>query len=162
MKHLLLIILTIFFSANIFSQSVKPDSIRPDTVKNVFREISGKVKPGSGEVIFHQDKRIEKLVTENAAAASVQVVHGYRVQVFSSNVQRTAREEAFNMEQILMEAFPDMKVYVSYSSPFWKVRIGDFHTQPEARSFTEELLRKFPALRKETYTVRDRISVSEK
>lgn len=161
MKQILVISLTIFFSANIIAQSVKPDSLQTDSAKNAFKAISVKAKPGSGEVKFHQDKRIEKLVTENATTTSV-VVHGYRVQVFSSNAQRTAREEAFNMEQVLLEAFPDMKVYVSYSSPFWKVRIGDFHTQPEARKFSEELLTKFPALRKETYTVRDRISVSDK
>lgn len=161
MKQILVISLTIFFSVNIIAQSVKPDSIQTDSAKDAFKAISVKANPGSGEVKFHQDKRIEKLVTENATATSV-VVHGYRVQVFSSNAQRTAREEAFSMEQMLTEAFPDMKVYVSYSSPFWKVRIGDFYTQPEARKFSDELLNKFPALRKETYTVRDRISVSDK
>jgi hypothetical protein len=87
------------------------------------------------------------------------VIQGFRVQVFSSNTQRTARQEAFNHESNLKEAFPEMKVYVSYSSPFWKVRIGDFFTKEEARRFTEELLLKFPELKGETYTVRDQISV---
>ncbi|MDD4490006.1 MAG: SPOR domain-containing protein [Paludibacter sp.] len=161
MKHILLIGLTTFLSVYINAQSVKPDSIQPDTTKNAFKVISEKVKPGSGEVIFHQDKRIEQLITDNTTTSSV-IVNGYRVQVFSSNAQRTAREEAFNLEQMLMGAYPDMNVYVSYNSPFWKVRIGDFHTLPEARKFSEELLNKFPALRKETYTVRDRILVSDK
>lgn len=161
MKQLLFISLTIFFSTFIIAQSNNTDGFQADSTKNAFSIISEREKPGSGEVKFHQDRRIEKLVAESATTANV-VVHGYRVQVFSSNAQRTAREEAFSMEQMLMEAFPGMKIYVSYSSPFWKVRIGDFHTQPEARKFSEELLSKFPALRKETYTVRDRISVSDK
>jgi hypothetical protein len=161
MKQLLFISLTILFSTYIIAQSNNTDDFQTDSTKNAFNIISKREKQGSGEVKFHQDKRIEKLLAESATTSSV-VVHGYRVQVFSSNAQRTAREEAFNMEQMLMEAFPGMKVYVSYSSPFWKVRIGDFHTQPDARKFTEALLSKFPVLRKDTYTVRDRISVSDK
>ena len=162
MKLILLTGILIFILTGVKAHTNdRSDSIRTDAVKNAFREISKKEKPGSGTVTFYQDKRIEKLVEENVTPASA-VVHGFRVQVFSSNAHRTAREEAFGLEHKLMEAFPEMKVYVSYSSPFWKVRIGDFYTQDEARSFSEELLRRFPALRKETYTVRDRISVSTK
>jgi len=157
MKQFFLISLLIFVSTGLFAQTNITDSIR----KNAFQEISKQETPAGGVVNFHQDKRIEKLVIENTTTTSA-VVHGFRVQVYSSNAHRTAREEAFSLEQKLIEAFPEMKVYVSYSSPFWKVRIGDFFAQDEARSFSEELLRRFPTLRKETYTVRDRISVSAK
>ena len=162
MKQFFLISLLIFGSIGLFGQINIKDSIRPDATIKAFQEISKQETSKSGVVNFHQDKRIEKLVIENITSPTSAVVHGFRVQVFSSNAHRTAREEAFNLEHKLMEAFPEMKVYVSYTSPFWKVRVGDFFAQDEARIFSEELLRRFPTLRKETYTVRDRISVSEK
>lgn len=161
MKYLLLIGFTIFFSADMVAQWDRLEYIWPDSTKNVFSQISEKNFPESGEVKFYQDKRIEKLVIENISTRGA-LVQGYRVQVFSSNAHRTAREEAFKVERMLQETFPDMGIYVSYSSPFWKVRIGDFHTQQEAREFAEELLKEFPSLKKATYTVRDRISISER
>jgi len=112
-------------------------------------------------VIIHQDKRIEKIVADNTAGSGA-ITHGYRVQVFSSNAQRTAKDEAFAIERRLREAFPDLGIYVSYSSPFWKVRVGNFQTSNEARQFSEEILALFPRLKSTTYTVRDRIIVTGK
>lgn len=81
---------------------------------------------------------------------------GYRIQVFSSNAQRTAKNESYRVELKLRSAFPDYHVYRIFSSPFWKVRIGDFRTSEDAQSFRKELLKTFPELRKETYTVREK------
>lgn len=125
--------------------------------KNAFEIISRKDNAKGGSVVFHQDKRIERLVAENSANPGAPPL-GFRVQVFSSNVHRTAKDEAFTLERQLSEAFPGTGIYVSYSSPFWKVRVGDFLTQEEARLFSEQLLSKFPKLRGTTYTVRDRVS----
>ena len=159
MKHLFILWLSLSYTVGLIAQSNVTADTRQDTLKNAFQIISQKEKPGDAGVTFYQDKRIEKAVSSmNLIGGSS--MPGYRVQVFSSNTQRTARQEAFNHESNLKEAFPEMKVYVSYSSPFWKVRIGDFVTQEEARKFTEELLFKFPDLKGETYTVRDHISVS--
>jgi len=129
--------------------------------KNTFEIISMRDSISGGTVTVHQDKRIERIVADNSAGTGA-VSHGYRVQVFSSNAQRTAREEAFSIERRLKDAFPDMGVYVSYSSPFWKVRIGNFQTTAEARVFTDELLYLFPRLKSTTYTVRDRIIITGK
>lgn len=85
---------------------------------------------------------------------------GFRVQVFSSNVQRTSKTEAFRIEKMIKDQFPDQGVYVNYISPFWKVRAGDFRTQAAAQSFRRELIQAFPNLRSEVYTVRDKIFIS--
>ncbi len=80
---------------------------------------------------------------------------GYRVQVFSSNEQRTAKNRAQQIEKSLRFAFPSHGVYRVYSSPFWKVRIGDFRTQAEAREFMQSVKASFPEYSRETYVVRD-------
>jgi hypothetical protein len=127
-----------------------------ETKKNAFEIIASGDSLKKGAVKIHQDKKIEKLVNENASPTTSNV-NGYRIQVFSSNVHRTAKEDAFNLERRLREAFPELPVYVSYSSPFWKVRVGDFLSQSEAKQFAEEIFLVFPKLRNETYTVRDKI-----
>ena len=137
-----------------------------DSVRGTFQRISAKEHAGGGTIRFHHDQRIERVVSQNTPATSASAVAaavsqtptvGFRVQVFSSNRQRVAKDEAFKLEAKLTEAFPTIGVYVSYTSPFWRVRLGNFSTMEEARVFTEELLRKFPNLRTDTYTVRERI-----
>ncbi|MEA4935720.1 MAG: SPOR domain-containing protein [Paludibacter sp.] len=161
MKHLFFLWFSFFSALSLIAQIDVTSRIKSDSLKNAFQVISEKEKPGGAGVTFHQDKRIEKAVTATVSNTGA-LMPGFRVQVFSSNTQRTARQEAFNHESNLKEAFPEMKIYVSYNSPFWKVRIGDFTTQEDARKFTEELLQRFPELKGETYTVRDNISVPAK
>ncbi|MFT3751934.1 MAG: SPOR domain-containing protein [Paludibacter sp.] len=109
----------------------------------------------------YQDKRIEQLVTNKRNSnGSKLTMSGYRVQVFSSNVQRTAKTEAFRIERQIREVFADQAIYVNYFSPFWKVRVGDFRTQGQAQAFRSELINAFPQMRSETYIVREQISLS--
>lgn len=83
---------------------------------------------------------------------------GYRVQVYSSNRQQTAKSEAMQLEQTLADHI-DRKVYVVYNSPFWKVRIGDFRTVEDAAAYKDEIVRQFPNLQASTYIVPDKIIV---
>lgn len=136
-----------------------------DSIVNPFVILSKQGHSGGGTIRFHHDARIESIVQENIPATRMlsseggtsRPTHGFRVQVFSSNRQRVAKDEAFQLETLLLEAFPNVGVYVSYTSPFWRVRMGDFQTQEEARIFSEQLLNRFPRLKGSTYTVRERI-----
>ncbi|MDX9746981.1 MAG: SPOR domain-containing protein [Paludibacter sp.] len=157
MKYLTAVLCLVSLTLPLIAQ----EATVPETKKNTFEIISSRDSISGGTVTVHQDKRIERIVSDNAAGAGA-ITHGYRVQVFSSNVQRTAKEEAFALERRLKESFPDIGVYVTYSSPFWKVRIGNFQTTGEARAFTDELLYLYPRLRSTTYTVRDRIIITGK
>ncbi|MDO9634950.1 MAG: SPOR domain-containing protein [Paludibacter sp.] len=161
MKDFFLVTLLVFLTFESTASVELVEKTNSDSTKNAFQKISQKEKASDATVNFHQDSRIEQLVVENASRAG-SIVNGFRVQVFSSNAQRTAKDEAFYLERVLQEAFPEKNVYVTYSSPFWKVRVGDFMGQKEAKNFTEELLMEFPRLKGQTYTVRDRISVSAK
>ena len=118
------------------------------------------LKTGS-TVQITQDSRIYQLF-ENMATGGVQQtmsISGFRVQVYSSNVQKTAKDEAFKIESNLKTAFPEHAVYVTYTSPFWKVRLGDFKTNADADAFRSLLISKFPSLKNSTYIVRDQIII---
>jgi len=129
---------------NIFETLSTPDSLTHATVK------------------IHQDKRIEQLLANKKKfnTSQEQTTNGFRVQVFSSNVQRSGKNEAFKIEKQIRETFPDQTVYVNYSSPFWKVRVGDFVSQGQAQSFRTKLVDAFPSMKSEIYIVREQIIIS--
>ncbi|MCM1164072.1 MAG: SPOR domain-containing protein [Muribaculaceae bacterium] len=85
---------------------------------------------------------------------------GYRVQVFSDNNPRTAKAEAGSKKRIIDARFPQYQTYVSYTSPYWRLKVGDFRTQQEANAAAEELKKAFPAYSKEIRVVRDRVNIS--
>ena len=83
---------------------------------------------------------------------------GYRIQIFSGNNQRVSKNEAYIKEQQIKEYFPLMDTYVSFHSPFWKLRIGNYRTAEEAHAQLRELKQIFPNW-KEMFIVRENIKV---
>lgn len=110
-------------------------------------------------VRVHQDSLIEALLKEKVYGISEMIeMDGFRVQIFSSNRQQTAKEEALSLEKKMTDAL-STAVYVTYISPFWKVRLGNFRTYEEANAFKVQLITQFPELQGDTYIVRDKIQV---
>ena len=83
---------------------------------------------------------------------------GYRVQIYSSNRQQTAKMEALELETNLKTEI-SQTIYVLYLPPFWKVRLGDFRTYDEAKDYKKEFVQQFPQMLGDTYIVRDKIKV---
>ena len=147
---LFLLIVNIIYS---FAQSIPTnDSI------SIFQTLK-KADPITGaKVVVIQDQRIDSLFSVRKLHAANSTMMGYRVQVFSSNTHRTAKSEAYKIEKIITDAFPDYEVYVRYNAPFWKVRVGDFKTLHEAQELRNEIENTFPSLKNYTYTVRDQVN----
>lgn len=87
---------------------------------------------------------------------------GYRIQVFSDNNQRTAKSQAQLRERNILAQFPDLKVYLMYKSPSWRVRVGDFKSRGEAEQVMQEIKDAFPSYAGEVLVVVDRINLQEK
>ena len=83
---------------------------------------------------------------------------GFRVQIYSSNQQQSAKGEALELEARIKEKV-DQAVYVQYLPPFWKVRLGDFRTYEEAKEYKKLFVETFPDMLGDTYIVRDKIQV---
>lgn len=129
--------------------------------KSLFESLSTPDSVTRASVKIQQDIRIEKLIVDESDIKP-QTISGFRVQVFSTNIQRTGKLEAFKVEKQILEAFPDAAIYISYISPSWKVRVGDFNSQAQAQSFRNELVEALPNLRSQMYVVPDQIIVHEK
>ena len=87
-------------------------------------------------------------------------IDGYRVQIYSSNQQQSAKGEALDLETRLKDKI-NQTLYVQYLPPFWKVRIGDFRTYDEAKEYKKLFVQQFPDLMGDTYIVRDKILVMQ-
>ena len=106
-----------------------------------------------------QDSTVAVLLDEAVNGKHEMVeVDGYRVQIYSSNQQQTAKSEALELETKLNQTI-GQTVYVQYLPPFWKVRIGDFRTYEEAREYKKIFVAQYPDLMGDTYIVRDKIQV---
>lgn len=97
----------------------------------------------------------------DAAASTGSHQAGFRVQVFSDNNTRTAKNEARAKARQVSARFPHLSTYVRYTSPYWRLKVGDFRTRQEADEAAEQLRKAFPAFSKEIRVVRDRINLSD-
>lgn len=130
-------------------------------------EALGKSGAGEGSVVVHQSEAIQNLIGKRMRGANVEAtdslvylkMQGYRTQVFSGNSQRASKDEAFLKEEEIKELFPTLPTYVTYTAPFWKLRVGDFRSHEEAYQMMRILREAFPAYAKEMYIVREEIKI---
>lgn len=86
---------------------------------------------------------------------------GYRVLVFDDNNPRTAHTQASTRQGQVQTAFPQWRAYVSFNSPYWQVRVGDFLTRVEAEAAMGEIREAFPWATPYLRIVRERINHHE-
>lgn len=84
---------------------------------------------------------------------------GYRVLVFDDNNPRTARTQAESRHRQMQSEFPHMRAYVTFNSPYWRVKVGDFRTRGEAEAAMAEMRHAFPALAAYMRIVREKINI---
>lgn len=89
-----------------------------------------------------KDPRIDTLAARRAElnkAVGLGEFNGFRVQIFTGS----NRKEAYSAQAKFQQDFPDIRSYVIYSDPNFKVRVGDFRTRLEAEKFQDQLKRSF-------------------
>ncbi len=105
-------------------------------------------KANAGDTILvRKDPRLQILSQKqreanqrNAMLTPDGLFKGYRIQVIST----PKRDEAFRIHTELLKRFPDEKSYVSYQSPNFRVRIGNFIRMEDAEQFKAMLNKQFP------------------
>lgn len=154
MKRIYIYIAAMVCSMVVVAQDVTPS----DSVITVERVRKPLLTDMMENAVVVQDSSITLLLDRMVNGSSIKQVQGFRVQIFSSNRQQTAKAEALELErQIRAEGYP--QVYVQYNPPFWKVRLGNFQTQEEATEYKNEFVKQHPQLQGDTYIVRDMIEV---
>ena len=120
---------------------------------------------GNGTTIkIHQDARLDSIMSrelsvhfgDSPTGKRVVTTKGFRIQIFSGNDQRISKAEAYEKEKELKAILPNIDSYINFTSPFWRLRVGNYRTSEEAHSMLRELKRLFPRW-KEMYIVNETI-----
>jgi hypothetical protein len=82
----------------------------------------------------------------------------YRIQLFSSN-NPSAKATAESLSKEVAEVFPELPAMVSYVSPFWRLRVGEFRTYDEANAMLPIIQNKFSDIERGMLIIRERINV---
>lgn len=113
-----------------------------------------------GEVNIVQPAALTlRLSRTDATLAGQRSLTVYRVQLFSDNRSTTAKAEADRRAARVREIFTDVDVYVTFTSPFWRLRVGNFRSYEDANKILHELKTAFPDMASEMRIVRDRANV---
>lgn len=94
-----------------------------------------------GEVIINKDYRIDilgkKMAEYNEALSkNIRSAKGYRLMLLSTN----DRTQAMQLRSRLLRQYPDQKVYMTFQSPYIKLKFGNFIDKAEAERFRKHLM----------------------
>lgn len=78
---------------------------------------------------------------------------GFRIQVFSGN----QRAQAMRIRTEILSLYPDTRVYLIYKQPTFRVRVGDFLTREDAKSWLIDLQKTY----KSAFIVPDNILINQ-
>lgn len=107
-----------------------------------------------GAIVIIKDYRIDSLIErQNYINNKKPGIMGYRIQIYFGS----QRNNANNVKAEFLQKYPDIKVYLMYQQPNYKIRIGDFRTRLEAHKLYLELLNEFHTV----FIVPDEISLPE-
>ncbi len=70
-------------------------------------------------------------------------ISGFRVQIFMDSGSQ-ARLRTQRARADFERKYPDIKAYITYDEPNFKLRVGDFRTRLEARRFIEQISQDYP------------------
>jgi hypothetical protein len=112
----------------------------------------------AGSVVVHKDPRIDLLVKKQASInittkkAYGRTMRGYRLLILNTN----KREDAIAAKTKVYTYFPELKAYLVYQSPFFRLKAGNFRTREEAEKYKKEMATLFP---KGVFVINDTIEV---
>jgi hypothetical protein len=101
----------------------------------------------SDNLEINADPRVDTLIQINREEfARKGGIEGYRVQIYQGN-----KESAYQNKARFISRYENIKVYVLFQSPDFKVRVGNFRTRSEALKIRQLIQNDFPA----TFVVED-------
>lgn len=124
MKTLLIIIANLI-TLQVYSQSVKDTNVTSNN---------------NNSVTIIADPRFDLLVNKPNSSNTNGVVRqhkakGFRVQIYNGN----NKQEAIEAKMKFMKTYPGIRSYLSYTSPQYRIRVGDCRSRGEADRLKEHI-----------------------
>ncbi|MCX6285604.1 MAG: SPOR domain-containing protein [Bacteroidetes bacterium] len=102
------------------------------------------MRKDSGAVTIYQDKLVDELVQKQVKlneAGNNQ--DGYRIQIFSDSGNNSKTKAQSAMDEFLAK-HPEIKAYLVFKSPNYKVKVGDFRSKLDAIRYLNQITADFP------------------
>ena len=130
MRHIISIILLVAFS----STSGNSQGTR-------FSACNNKINLNATVVQDHQIERL--LCVHRELTESREGINGFRIQIFSDGGTQS-RTRVLQRQRSFELSHPDIKTYVTYDAPDFKLRVGNFRTRLDAQRFLNQISSSFP------------------
>ena len=110
------------------------------------------------DTLINKDPRVDSLIkkqiqiNELTTRDSRRNIPGFRIQV----VKSTDRNQVFAIKTKIYQSYPELKPYLIYQPPNYKLNVGNFKTPEEAEPYLQKLTQDFPS---GVYLVHDIIEV---
>ncbi len=102
-------------------------------------------------VKIFQDSRIDSLLSLhqkinefNLANEQHDGIDGFRVHLYFES-GNDSKAKTMNVRDQFSRRYPLVEAYIIYSSPYYRLRVGDFRTEIEAERFLQRIIRRYPA-----------------
>ena len=100
----------------------------------------------SSSIIVHRDARLDLLIrkqaqiNEETTRDSRKNMKGFRILVVNTN----KRDEAIAAKTKIYKYFPELKAYLIYQSPYFRLKVGNFKERKDAEDYEKKLNTYFP------------------
>ena len=108
-----------------------------------------------GTIEITGDVRVSELVKKHIEFNErLRTVPGYRVQIASLSGPNS-RNQAFELKARFKETYPDVEVYIVFSEPNFRIKVGDFTSKLDAYVFMQKIKDTYPGtiVRENVYPV---------
>lgn len=101
-----------------------------------------------GKVVVIMDPQIDSLIARRLELSMSDNVGnsvssaGYRVQVWAG----LGRQEGYAEQTKFKSRYPNITTYISYTRPYYRLRVGDFRSRIEAEKFMTELKKSYSSV----------------
>ena len=128
------------------------------TVCSFSQDTTLKAMDTGSSVVIHKDQRVDMLIrkqieiNEETSRDARRIARGFRLLVVNTN----NREDALSAKTKVYTYFPELKLYLIYQSPYYKLKVGNFKERKDAEAYQKKLNDFFP---KGVFVINDIIEV---
>ena len=113
------------------------------------------ISADSGNITIIQDNQVDLLVAKHIKMnENSRGIEGFRIQIFfdSGNSSKTHAQTVYDES---VSKFPNVRAYLTFKAPNYKVRVGDFRSKLDAQRLLNEIIIDYP----NAWIIEDRINL---
>lgn len=116
---------------------------------------TGNLFAQESNVTIHEPEQVTKLIKKHVSyCKSKDGIDGYRIQIFFDSGNHS-KGRAYAKKSNFILKYPHIRAYITYQSPNYKVRVGDFRTKLDAERFRHKILENYPS----AFSIPDKINM---